>query len=161
MFHVQKHTGGAVKTWHVCFYYYTATFQLAATDWGLVMQASKNIALCIHVHGVFYNPHGFANDINFIVCSSMCTLFYTAENIKTLGPPPPGEHYDIIVLDGTWRQARDIFNNNPFLCQARQVSCKRESYGTILIAIVHLHFDVIMVVLIDFYVLLILAECCV
>ncbi|XP_058963546.2 tRNA-uridine aminocarboxypropyltransferase 2-like [Pocillopora verrucosa] len=45
----------------------------------------------------------------------------TAENIKTLGEPPLGENYDIIVLDGTWRQAKDIFHNNPFLCQARQV----------------------------------------
>lgn len=53
-------------------------------------------------------------------------LTCTAENIKTLEQPPPGEHYDIIVLDGTWRQARDIFNNNSFLCQARQVGCNRE-----------------------------------
>lgn len=81
----------------------------------------------ISKHYLVYTPHAFANkNINFIVCSSMCTVSCTAENIKTLGPPPPGEHYDIIALDGTWRQARDIFNNNPFLCQARQVSFNRE-----------------------------------
>lgn len=50
----------------------------------------------------------------------------TAENIKTLEKPPPGQHYDIIVLDGTWRQAKDIFTNNPFLCQARQVQLEHD-----------------------------------
>ena len=54
-------------------------------------------------------------------------LSCTAVNINTLERLSPGEHYDIIVLDGTWRQARDIFNNNPFLCQARQVSKKKNA----------------------------------
>ena len=60
-------------------------------------------------------------------CVFICLfLTCTAENIKTLEKPPPGQHYDIIVLDGTWRQAKDIFTNNPFLCQARQVSFSRQ-----------------------------------
>ena len=58
-----------------------------------------------------------------ITCSFVPTL---AENIKKMDKLAPGEHYDIIVLDGTWRQAKDIFHNNPFLCQARQVSLNSE-----------------------------------
>jgi len=59
---------------------------------------------------------------------------HTAENIKSLEKLPPGQHYDIIVLDGTWRQARDIFANNPFLCKARQVCFSRQFQCFILIA---------------------------
>ncbi|XP_073244458.1 tRNA-uridine aminocarboxypropyltransferase 2-like [Porites lutea] len=49
-----------------------------------------------------------------------------AENIKKMDKLAPGEHYDIIVLDGTWRQAKDIFHNNPFLRQARQVQLEHD-----------------------------------
>jgi len=37
-----------------------------------------------------------------------------AENIKKMDKLAPGEHYDIIVLDGTWRQAKDIFHKHVF-----------------------------------------------
>ena len=58
-------------------------------------------------------------ELLMITCSFVPTL---AENITKMDKLAPGEHYDIIVLDGTWRQAKDIFHNNPFLCQATQVS---------------------------------------
>lgn len=60
---------------------------------------------------------------------------FTAENINTLSDSPLGENYDIIVLDGTWRQAKDIFHNNPFLCQARQVGFQR--------SLCNLNFDIV------------------
>jgi len=68
-------------------------------------------------------------DLHKILTKPTTLLLYpgpSAVNINTLERLSPGEHYDIIVLDGTWRQARDIFNNNPFLCQARQVQLEHD-----------------------------------
>lgn len=78
-----------------------------------------------------YKPHSI-----FSVCyiHLLVLNLHTAENIKSLEKLPPGQHYDIIVLDGTWRQARDIFANNPFLCKARQVRFSRQFQCFILMA---------------------------
>ncbi|XP_074628834.1 tRNA-uridine aminocarboxypropyltransferase 2-like isoform X2 [Acropora palmata] len=75
-------------------------------------------------------------DLHKIITKPTTLLLYpgpTAENIKSLKQLPPGEHYDVIVLDGTWRQVKDIFNNNPFLCQARQVQLEHDSISEYII----------------------------
>lgn len=69
-------------------------------------------------------------DLHNMITKPTTLLLYpgpSAENIESLEQLSPGEHYDVIVLDGTWRQAKDIFNNNPFLCQARQVQLQHDS----------------------------------
>lgn len=83
--------------------------------------------LFIHRGRRFYNSE--YPDLHKLITKPTTLLLYpgpAAANIKSLEQLSPGEHYDIIALDGTWRQAKDIFNNNPFLGQARQVQLEHD-----------------------------------
>lgn len=53
-----------------------------------------------------------------------CITIYIAVDFKTLPRQPIGKDNDaaIIVLDGTWAQAKSMLHQNSYLSQVKQVS---------------------------------------
>ena len=50
-------------------------------------------------------------------------MIFTAVDVRSLPKEPIGKCDDsaVLVLDGTWAQAKSMFKQNPFLHQVKQV----------------------------------------
>lgn len=62
-----------------------------------------------------------------ILSSSNTLLLYPANNAQDISELQPlsensSDHFNIVLIDGTWPQAKTIFNNSPMLHNLKRVS---------------------------------------